>query len=172
MTPAEKRDAVASLERTFKKARLVVVTRPKGLSVAEMSDLRERMRAAGAEFKVLKNRLAKRALKNSGMKDLAGYLSGPVAIGWSDDPVASATIAVAFAKENDKLEVLVGATQEKILSKETLFELANLPPFEVVRAQLLCLLQTPAQRLVGTLGATGAQLARLVKARSDQLSEP
>ncbi len=168
MTPADKRDAILALERTFKEARLVVVTRPQGLSVAEVSDLRRRMRSAGASFKVMKNRLAKRALENSAMKDLAGYFSGPTAIGWSDDLLAPAKVAVEFAKENDKLEVLVGATQERILSKETLLELASLPPLEVVRAQLLRLLQTPAQRLVGTLGESGAQLARVVKARSEQ----
>ncbi len=171
MTPADKRDAVAALERTFKEARLVVVTRPQGLSVAEVSDLRRRMRAAGAGFKVTKNRLAKRALENSAMKGLASHFSGPTAIGWSDDLLAPAKVAVEFAKENKKLEVIIGATQEQMLSKQTLVELASLPPLEIVRAQLLRLLQTPAQRLVGTLGASGAQLARLVKARSEQLGE-
>ncbi len=168
MTPADKRDAVAKLECTFKEARLVVVTRPQGLSVAEVSDLRRRMRDAGANFKVTKNRLAKRALANSALKDLTSYFSGPTAIGWSDDLIAPAKVAVEFAKENKKLEVIVGATQEQILSKETLIQLASLPPLEVVRAQLLGLLQTPAQQLVGTLGSAVAQLARVVKARSDK----
>ncbi len=168
MTPADKRDAVAKLERTFKEARLVVVTRPQGLSVAEVSDLRRRMRDAGASFKVTKNRLAKRALANSALKDLASYFSGPTAIGWSDDLIAPAKVAVEFAKENKKLEVIVGATQEQILSKETLVQLASLPPLEVVRAQLLRLLQTPAQQLAGTLGSAVGQLARVVKARSEQ----
>ena len=168
MTPADKRDAVAKLERTFKEARLVVVTRPQGLSVAEVSDLRRRMRDAGASFKVTKNRLAKRALANSALKDLASYFSGPTAIGWSDDLLAPAKVAVEFAKENKKLEVIVGATQEQILSKETLVQLASLPPLEVVRAQFLRLLQTPAQRLAGTLGSAVGQLARVVKARSEQ----
>ena len=168
MTPVEKRHVVDALVRTFQEARLVVVTRPQGLSVAEVSDLRRRMRSAGANFKVMKNRLAKRALEGSAMKELAGYFSGPTAIGWGDDLLASAKVAVEFAKENKKLTVLVGATQEQILSKETLLELASLPPLEVVRAQLLRLLQTPAQRLACTLAAPAEQLARLVKARSEQ----
>ena len=168
MTPVEKRHVVDALVRTFQEARLVVVTRPQGLSVAEVSDLRRRMRSAGANFKVMKNRLAKRALEGSAMKELASYFSGPTAIGWGDDLLASAKVAVEFAKENKKLTVLVGATQEQILSKETLVELASLPPLEVVRAQLLRLLQTPAQRLACTLAAPAEQLARLVKARSEQ----
>ncbi len=171
MTPAGKRDAVLALERTFKEARLVVVTRPRGLNVAEVSDLRRRMHTAGAGFKVTKNRLAKRALENSAMKDLARHFSGPTAIGWSDDLLAPAKVAVEFAKENDKLEVLAGATQEQILSKETLHDLASLPSFEVVRAQLLRLLQTPAQRLASTLGATSVQLARVIKVGRGQIAE-
>lgn len=168
MKRKDKELAVEKLEKVFSQARMVVITRPQGLSVAEVSELRRRMRTAGARFQVAKNKLAKRAIANTNMKALGEHFTGPTAISWSDDMLAPTKVAVEFAKENEKLSVVVGATQENTISKENLQQLAQLPPIEVVRAKMLGLFQTPAQQLVRVLLEPSTALARVLKARAEQ----
>ena len=170
MKRQDKIRAVEKLEKIFSQARMVVVTRPQGLSVAEVSELRSRMRAAGAQFLITKNKLAKRAIANTKMQALGHHFVGPVAISWSDDMLAPAKVAVEFAKENGKLTVIAAATQENTLTKENIQQLASLPPLEVVRAKMLQLLQTPAQQLARVLLEPASSLARVMKARSEQES--
>ncbi len=164
MNREEKKLAVEQLEKVFSQAGMVVITRPKGLSVAEVSDLRRRMRAAGVRYQVAKNKLAKRAIANTNMQALAEHLKGPTAISWADDMLAPAKVAVEFAEENEKFTVIAAATQENIISKENLQQLARLPSIEVVRAKILGLLQAPAQQLVRLLQEPGSALARVIKA--------
>ena len=109
MNRTEKEEAVASLHKTFEDASLVVVAHYTGLTVAEMSLLRGRMRKAGAAFKVTKNRLTRRALEGTKYKPLEGMFTGPTAIAYSKDPVAAAKAAIDFAKTNEKLVVVGGA---------------------------------------------------------------
>ena len=109
MDRTEKREFVASLASVFADASMVVVTQPKGLTVAEATDLRRRMRAAGATYKVAKNRLATLALDGTQFEGIKPLLKGPTALAWSKDPVAVAKTAVEFARTNDKFVVLGGA---------------------------------------------------------------
>ena len=164
MDRTEKREFVASLATVFADTSFVLVAQNKGLTVADVSELRRRMRAAGATYKVAKNRLATLALEGTRFDGVKPLLKGPTAIAWSTDPVAVAKTAVEFAKTNDKFVVLGGALGTQTLNAEGVKALAELPSLETLRAQLLGLIQTPATRIAGILQAPGGQVARVLSA--------
>jgi large subunit ribosomal protein L10 len=160
----EKRDFVASLASVFAETSMVVVTRPTGLTVAEATDLRRRMRGAGASYKVAKNRLAVLALDGTRFDGIAPLLKGPTALAWSRDPVAVAKAAVEFARINEKFVVLGGALGTQLLDAAGVKALSELPSLDALRAKLLGMIQTPGTRIAGVLQAPGAQLARVLAA--------
>jgi len=164
----QKEKLVASLNQALSSTVAVVVTRQTGLTVAEATRLRRRMREAGASFKVTKNRLARLALKGTPFEGLAPMFTGPTAIAWSQDPVAAAKAAVEFAKTNDKLVIVGGAPGTKALDVAGVQALATMPSLDQLRAKLIALLQTPATRIAGILQAPAGQLARVLKARAEQ----
>ncbi len=164
MDRTEKREFVASLATVFAETSFVLVAQNKGLTVADVSELRRRMRAAGATYKVAKNRLATLALEGTRFDGVKPLLKGPTALAWSTDPVAVAKTAVEFAKTNDKFVVLGGALGTQTLNAEGVKALAELPSLETLRAQLLGLIQTPATRIAGILQAPGGQVARVLSA--------
>jgi large subunit ribosomal protein L10 len=143
---------------------MVVVTRPLGLTVAEATDLRRRMRAAGASYKVAKNRLATLALDGTQFDGIAPLMKGPTALAWSKDPVAVAKAAVEFARTNDKFVVLGGALGTQTLDAAGVKALSELPSLDQLRAKLLGMIQTPGTRIAGILQAPGGQLARVLAA--------
>jgi large subunit ribosomal protein L10 len=160
----EKREFVASLATVFAETSFVLVAQNKGLTVADVSELRRRMRAAGATYKVAKNRLATLALEGTRFDGVKPLLKGPTALAWSTDPVAVAKTAVEFAKTNDKFVVLGGALGTQTLDAVGIKALAELPSLETLRAQLVGLIQTPATRIAGILQAPGGQVARVLSA--------
>ena len=164
MDRTEKREFVASLATVFAETSFVLVAQNKGLTVADVSELRRRMRAAGASYKVAKNRLATLALEGTRFQGVAPLLKGPTASAWSTDPVAVAKTAVEFAKTNDKFVVLGGALGTQNLDATGIKALAELPSLETLRAQLVGLIQTPATRIAGILQAPGGQVARVLSA--------
>ncbi|MCS6892638.1 MAG: 50S ribosomal protein L10 [Rhodovarius sp.] len=168
MDRMEKRAFVASLASVFAETSFVLVARNAGLTVAAVDDLRRRMKAVGATYKVAKNRLAVRALEGTRFQGISPLLKGPTALAWSRDPVAVAKTAVEFAKGNDKFVILGGALGEQTLDAEGVKALAELPSLETLRAQLIGLLQTPAARLAAVLQAPGGQLARVFKAYAEK----
>jgi large subunit ribosomal protein L10 len=165
---AKKSEIVDSLRGVFNDAGVIVVTHYQGLSVAEVTDLRRGMRAAGARFRVTKNRLAKIALADTPYSSLADLFVGPTAIAFSHDPIAAPKAAVGYAKRNEKLAIIGGALGSSLLSAEQVRALADLPSIDELRAKLIGLLASRAARIVGLLQAPGAQLARVLAARADQ----
>jgi len=165
---SEKQELVAVLHRTFQAAGLVVVTRQSGLTVREVTDLRRRMRDAGAGFRVTKNRLARLALVGTAFAPLDGLFKGPTAIAYSQDPVAAARIAVAFAKSNDKLKIIGGALQGQVFDQAGVQALAALPSLEELRGRLVGVLQAPAAKIAAILQAPGTQLARVLQAYAEK----
>ncbi len=157
----EKHAFVASLAAVFADTSMVVVTRNDGMTVAQVTGLRSRMRAAGATFKVAKNRLATLALDGTRFDGIVPLLKGPTALAWAHDPVAVAKVAVEFAKTNDKLVILGGALGTQTLNADGVRALAELPSLDVLRAQLVGLIATPATRIAGVLQAPAGQLARV-----------
>jgi large subunit ribosomal protein L10 len=158
---AQKREFVANLADVLAATTMVVVTHYQGLTVAQATDLRRRMRAAGATFRVAKNRLAMRALDGTRFAGLQPMLKGPTALAWSADPVAVAKAAVDFARTNEKLVVIGGSLGARTLDAAQVRALAELPPLGTLRARILGLIAAPASRVVGTLQAPAGQLARV-----------
>jgi len=168
MNRSEKTETVASLNATFNEAAVVVVTRNLGLTVAQSTDLRLKMRDAGASYKVAKNRLAKIALEGTQYGSVAELLTGPTALATSSDPVAAAKIAVEFAKTNDKLEIVGGAMGDTFLYVNGVKALASLPSLDELRGTLIGLIQAPATKLAQLSTAPAAKLARVFGAYADQ----
>jgi large subunit ribosomal protein L10 len=159
---SQKANLVTRLNTALADTHCVVITHQVGLNVAEVTELRRQMRAAGAQFRVTKNRLARRALAGTKFERLSPLFRGPTAIAYSRDPVAAAKVAVAFADKNDKLTIVGGGLGARELDVEGVKALATLPSLDELRARLLGLLQTPAGRLVGLLQAPGGQVARVL----------
>ena len=166
MDRSQKADLVDQLKQVFTETSVVVVTRNLGLSVAQSTDLRLKMRDAGAQFKVAKNRLALIALDGSRYKPIGDLLKGPTALATSIDPVAAAKVAVDFAKTNDKFEILGGAMGDTLLDVNGIKALAELPSLDELRGTLIGLIQAPASKIARTVAEPGAQLARIFQAYS------
>jgi large subunit ribosomal protein L10 len=157
----EKREFVAELNQALGATSMVVVTRNTGLTVAEVTDLRRKMRASGSTFKVAKNRLTNLALAGTPFDGLAPMLKGPIALAWSKDPVAVAKAAVEFAKTNEKFVLVGGALGARTLDADGVKALSEMPSLDTLRAGLLGLLAAPATRIAGVLQAPAGQLARV-----------
>ena len=164
MNRTEKREFIESLAAVFADTSFVLVSRNNGLTVADVSDLRRRMRAAGATYKVAKNRLATRAMDGTRFQGISPLMRGPTAMAWAQDPVAVAKTAVDYAKGNEKFVILGGALGAQTLNPDGVRALAELPSLETLRAQILGLIQTPATRIAGVLQAPGSQLVRVFSA--------
>ena len=164
MDRSEKADLVEELKRVFTETSVVVVTRNLGLTVAQSTDLRLRMRDAGAQFKVTKNRLALIALEESRYKPIGDLLTGPTALATSGDPVAAAKVAVDFAKTTERFEIVGGAMGDTLLDVNGIKALAALPSLDQLRATIVSLVQAPATKIARTVSEPGAQLARIFSA--------
>lgn len=168
MDREQKAAAVAELTRTFAESGVVVVTRNLGLSVAQSTALRVKMREAGARYKVAKNRLTRIAAQGTDYAALSDLLTGPTALSTSKDPVAAAKAVVEFAKANDKLEIVGGAMGSTLLDIAGVKALAELPSLDALRAKIVGLVQAPATKLVQIVQAPAGQLARVFAAYADK----
>ena len=168
MDRAQKAAAVAELNRTFTEVGVVVVTRNLGMTVAQSTDLRTKMRAVGASYKVSKNKLARIALDGTDYLSIGDMLTGPVALATSPDPVAAAKVAVDFAKTNDKFEIVGGAMGATALDVEGVKALATLPSLDELRAKIVGLIVAPATKLATITQAPAAQLARVLSAYAEK----
>ena len=164
MDRSQKADLVAELKNVFSETSVVVVTRNLGLTVAQSTDLRLKMRDAGAQFKVAKNRLALIALDGTRYSPIGDLLKGPTALATSSDPVAAAKVAVDFAKTNDRFEIVGGAMADTLLDVNGIKALAELPSLDQLRATIVGLIQAPATKIARTVSEPGAQLARIFSA--------
>lgn len=170
----EKREFVAGLNAALAETSMVVVTRNQGLTVAEATDLRRRMRAAGATFKVAKNRLTLLALDGTRFDGIKPMLTGPTALAWSTDPVAVAKTTVEFARTNEKLVLIGGALGPQMLNADGVKALAELPGLDELRARIVGMISTPATRVAGVLQGSAGQLARVFGAfaRKNEEEQP
>jgi large subunit ribosomal protein L10 len=161
---AEKSEMVAALNGVFSNAGVVVVAHYAGLTVADMTTLRGRMREAGAGVKVAKNRLAKLALRGTEAEHIADLFKGPTVIAYSKDPVSAPKVAVDFARTNEKLVILGGAMGKTGLNPDGVKALASLPSLDELRARLIGMIQTPATRVAQLVNAPAGKLARVIGA--------
>lgn len=165
MKHAEKIENVAALKGDLARATVTVLAEYRGLTALQLNRVRKAIRNADGRCRVGKNRLAKRAIADTPFQVADPMLQGPLAlfIGFSD-PVALAKVAVKLAEELPKLEIKGAVLDGAVLPATEVKALADLPPREVILAQLLGLLQAPASQLLRTLNEPAAQLARLVDA--------
>lgn len=165
MDRAQKQESIETLKGVFSDAGAVVVTHYMGLTVAEMTDLRLRLRKEGAAIKVVKNTLALKALDGKLGDKGEKLFTGPVAIAYGPDAVSAAKVAVQFAKENDKFKLVGGVLdQTNVLDENGVRALATLPSLDELRGKLIGLIQAPATKIAGVLQAPAGQLARVFNA--------
>lgn len=164
MDRAQKAELVAELKSTFEGTSVVIVTRNLGLTVAQSTALRTKMREAGASYKVSKNKLARIAVEGTSYTAINDLLVGPTALSTSADPVAPAKVIVDFAKTNDKLEIVGGAMGDTVLDVAGVKALAELPSLDELRAKIVGLLQAPATKIAQIVQAPAAQVARVIGA--------
>jgi len=165
---AKKAVVVEQRHAALKEVESVVVIQNLGMTAAQVTDLRVKMRTAGVNYKVSKNRLVLRALKGTRFEGIGPMLKGPVGLATSKDPVAAARIAAEFAKDNEKAIIIGGALGDKLLDKAAIEALSKLPSLDALRSKLLGMLQTPATRLATLSQAPASQLARVIQAYADK----
>ena len=164
MDRAQKQESIEALKSVFEGAGAVVVTHNLGLTVAEMEDLRIRLRKEGGAFKVVKNRLALKALNADEGSEYHPLFKGPVGIAYAPDPVTAAKVTAEFAKGNDKFKLIGGFMGDKVLDAAGVDALSKLPSLDQLRGKLIGLLQAPATKVAGVLQAPAGQLARVFNA--------
>ena len=166
MDRAEKRKLVSTLNEAWKRTGVIVVAHYTGMTVSQMTDFRKRVKEAGGQVKVAKNRLAKLALQDTVAADVSGLLKGQTCLAYSDDPIAAARISVKYARENDKLVILGGSMGKTLLDPNGVKALAELPTLDELRATLIGLINAPATKIARILKEPGAKLARVLQAKS------
>ena len=164
MDRAAKRELVTDLNQAFLNAGSVVVAHYAGITVAQMNDLRSKMRAAGGTVKVAKNRLARIALQGTDSERMQVLFKGQTLIAYSDDPVAAPKVASDFAKGNDRLVILGGAMGATSLDAEGVKALATMPSLDELRAKIVGMITTPATRIAQIVNAPAASVARVIGA--------
>lgn len=169
MEKAKKKELIDSMNASFNGAGIVIVSHYKGITVAQADELRGKARAAGATYKVTKNRLTKLALAGTAYEQLGELFTGPTAVAYAnDDPVSVSKALTEFAKKNESFVILGGALGSVPLKPKDIEALALLPSLDEVRAKLVGLLNAPATRIAGVLQAPGGQVARVIGAHARQ----
>jgi large subunit ribosomal protein L10 len=163
-----KKEVVAEISARLANAQAVVLAEYRGLPVEKITQLRARARASGVYLRVLKNTLARRAVKGTPFEKLSDLMVGPLAYGISVDPVAAAKVLHAYAKENDKLVIKAGAMPNQVMSAKEVGSLAMLPGREELLAMLLGTMQAPVSKFVQTLNEIPGKFVRALAAVRDQ----
>ncbi len=168
MNRNQKEIFIKNIKNIVSENSLVLVFHYRGMSMNEMTDLRVQSFNSGCNIKVTNNRLAKLALKETNKVDLSDFFDGPTAIAYSNDPVSLTKLLVEFAKNNNNLVVLGGIMDNEILSVEKIEILSKLPSLEEIRAKLIGLINSPAQKIASILTAPSGDLVRVFNAYSSK----
>ena len=154
---AEKQQLVAEVAEKLRSSASTVIADYRGLTVAQVTELRKQLREAGVEFKVIKNTLTRRATAETELTELDQHLTGPTAIAFSADAVAPAKILSEFAKKNENLKVKAGVVEGRVVDAEQIKALAQLPSREGLLSMLLSVLQAPVRNFALAVKAVGEQ---------------
>ena len=168
MDRAQKEKLVDELGQIFESSGVVVVSHYEGITVAEMQDLRARMREAGGSVRVAKNRLAKIALEDKPCASIATYLTGMTVLAYSEDPVAAAKVVNDYAKDNEKLVILGGAMGENALDVAGVKAVAAMPSREELIASIAGCIGAPASNIAGAIGAPASNVASILSTIEDR----
>ena len=166
MDKEAKKSYVEEMKKNFTSNESVMIAQYQGLNVTELDELRKELRDKGILFKITKNRITKIAIKETPVKELEKYFTGPTAAAISSDPITTAKILTKFAKSHDKLKIVAGFMDGKVLDQKEVAIIATLPSLEEARAKIVGIFATPAQKLVSILLAPGSKIANLARAKS------
>ena len=166
MDRAAKEKVVSDLTSKFNESNFFILTHNNGLSVEEMTSLRNQLRDAGSTFKVVKNSLAKIAINDTDIKELSDYFSGPLAIVFSEELTSQPKIISDFTKDNNNLSVVGGYMDGEIIDKETISKLASLPSLDTLRAKIIGSLTSSASKIAGIVNKPGGQIAQVLSAKA------
>lgn len=162
MPTQEKIETVREIKEKLQNSKIAIMTTYVGINVAQVTDLRKRLRESGIKYKVYKNNLARIALREIGAEHAADFMKGPTAWAFSDDPVAPAKILQDFSKEVQFVQILGGVMEGKVLTREQVLSLANLPPKEILVAQVVGTIAAPLRNLVTVLSALPRNLVTVL----------
>ncbi len=166
---SEKKIISAEYTLRLKNSPFFLVVDYRGMSVAQFSELRKRLRPSGAEVHVVKNTIFRISAQEAGVADLSGALAGQLAVVTGPKDIAAAALVLKkYQGETEKAKLQFGYLGNQRLSPEQVRAIADLPPLNVLQAKLLGLLQTPAQRVVSILNTPGSQVARVLKAYAEK----
>ena len=166
MNKTNKKNYIEEMKKKFSSHNSVMVAQYQGLNVNELDKLRKELREKGIIFKVTKNRITKIAIKDTPVKDLEKFYTGPTATALSSDAITTAKILTKFAQSHDKLKIVAGYMDGKVLDQKEVAIIATLPSLEEARAKIVGILASPAQKLVSILLAPGSKIANLTRAKS------
>ena len=166
MNKEAKRNYVEEMKKNFTSNESVMIAQYQGLNVTELDELRKQLRDKGILFKITKNRITKIAIKETPVKDLEKYFTGPTAAAISSDPITTAKILTKFSKSHNKLKIIAGFMDGKVLDEKEVAIIATLPSLEEARGKIVGILATPAQKLGSILLAPGSKIAILTRAKS------
>jgi len=166
MNRSDKTSYISSLKKDLESSNSMMVYHYEGLNVKQLDDLRDQMRQVGALLKVTKNRITKLALKDTSYSEAENLFSGPTGVALSKDPITLAKILVKFQKSNEKLKIVGGIMDNKLLAPADVAQIATLPTLDEARGKIVALLQAPQQKLLSILLAPGRKIANLAHAKS------
>ena len=166
MNKESKKAYIEEMKKNFSSHEAVMIAQYQGLNVTELDMLRKELREKGILFKITKNRITKIAIKDSPLKEMEKFYTGPTATAMSSDPITTAKILTKFAKSHDKLKIVAGFMDGKVLDQKEVAIIATLPSLEEARAKIVGILASPAQKLVSILLAPGSKIANLARAKS------
>jgi large subunit ribosomal protein L10 len=164
----KEKEVVAEVSERLAKAQTVVLAEYRGLAVEQITVLRAQARASGVYLRVLKNTLARRAVKGTPFEKLSDQMVGPLAYGISVDPVAAAKVLHTYAKTNDKLVIKGGAMANYVMNAKEIGNLATMPSRDELLAKLLGTMQAPVAKFVQTLNEVPGKFVRTLAAVRDQ----
>ena len=162
MDRAQKEQVVEELGQIFESSGVVVVAHYEGMTVAQMQDLRSRMREAGGAVRVAKNKLAKIALEGKPCASIGDYLTGMTVLSFSEDPVAAAKVCQDYAKGNDKFVILGGAMGDSALDPAGVKAVAAMPSRDELIASIVSCIGAPAANIAGAIGAPASNIAGIL----------
>ena len=168
MNKEAKKNYVEEMKKNFTSNESVMIAQYQGLNVTELDELRKELREKGILFKITKNRITKLAVKETPLKELEKFFTGPTAAAISSDPFMSARILAKFAKTNNKLKIVAGFMEGKVIDQAEVAKIASLPTLNEARANIVGILNASAQKLIGILLAHSKKMANLAPAEENK----
>lgn len=162
MNKTQKIELADSMKESLQGSSFIMLFHYRGLSDKKLFDLRVSLKSEGVHLKIIKNTLAKVAVKDSDLKVLLPYLAGPTAIAYTNNPVSLAKIAMSASKENKELEIQIGCLNQSILSKEAISSLSKLGSLEEVRSSFLSVLKGSQSKFVRIVNAPASGVVSLL----------